>query len=219
VIQHAVRSLRSESEGELVGIEYGLLRIGLLVRVPYCEVREKESKLGGSTRDEEYEHFFREARPRLVGQAYLLCGSLQEAQDLAQEVLLRAWQNWSRVRDLDDAQAWARHVLHNLAISNWRRQRLRLRRHGLALPSSSPDPGVGHLDVASAISALPVNQRRALVLQAVVGMSTTDIAAELGASEGTVRVWLVRARAGVAEQLGRDRVPLPAKGDSSGTSR
>ena len=154
MIQHAVRSLRSESEGELVGIEYGLLRIGLLVRVPYCEVREKESKLGGSTRDEEYEHFFREARPRLVGQAYLLCGSLQEAQDLAQEVLLRAWQNWSRVRDLDDAQAWARHVLHNLAISNWRRQRLRLRRHGLALPSSSPDPGVGHLDVASAVGVV-----------------------------------------------------------------
>ncbi|MGA2528940.1 MAG: SigE family RNA polymerase sigma factor [Acidimicrobiales bacterium] len=175
--------------------------------------------MGGSEPGEEYERFFREARPRLVGQAYLLSGSLQEAQDLAQEVLLRAWQNWSRVRDLDDSQAWARHVLHNLAVSSWRRQRLRLKHHGLAGPSTTPGPGEGHLDVASAISTLPAKQRRALVLQAVVGMSTAEIAVELGASEGTVRVWLVRARAHVATQLRTGHAPLGVRSEHGGTTR
>jgi RNA polymerase sigma-70 factor (ECF subfamily) len=181
-------------------------------------VHEKESTLGGPIPDEEYERFFREARPRLVGQAYLLCGSLEEAQDLAQEVLVRVWQNWSRVRDLDDSQAWARHVLHNLAVSSWRRQRLRLKHHSVRNPTT-PGPGVGHLDVAAAISTLPAKQRRALVLQAVVGLSTAEIAAELGASEGTVRVWLVRARAQVAEQLARGQVLLGVKGEQGGNLR
>jgi RNA polymerase sigma-70 factor (ECF subfamily) len=58
--------------------------------------------------------------------------------------------------------------------------------------------------VAAAISALPIKQRRALVLQAVVGLSTSQVAAELDAPEATVRVWLMRARIAVAAALDKD---------------
>jgi RNA polymerase sigma-70 factor (ECF subfamily) len=101
--------------------------------------------MDGSIPEEEYERFFREARPRLLGQAYLLSGNGQEAQDLVREVLLRAWQSWGRVRDLDDPQAWARHVLHNLAVSQWRRRRLLLAHRVFELTEETDGPGVGHL--------------------------------------------------------------------------
>jgi len=160
--------------------------------------------MAGSIPEAEYERFFRDARPHLLGQAYLLSGNSQEAQDLVQEALLRAWENWGRVRHLDDPQAWARHVLHNLAVSQWRRRRLQLSRRVPAASSSTEGPGVGHLEVAAAIRTLPIKQRRALVLRAVVGLSTAQVAAELDAPESTVRVWLMRARSSVAVALGRD---------------
>ena len=86
---------------------------------------------------------------------------------------------------MEDPDAWARHVLHNLAVSQWRRQELRLAHRTFSRAPSSPPPDMGHLDVARAISRLPANPRRALVLKTVLGMCTAEIATELGASEGT----------------------------------
>ena len=105
---------------------------------------------------EEFQSFYLQARPRLVEQAYLLSGAIHEAQDLAQETLLRAWRNWDRVSKLDNPDAWARRVLHNLSVSRWRRLRVA---RSAALPRAEPsDPPVGHLDVAAAISTLPVGR-------------------------------------------------------------
>lgn len=149
----------------------------------------------------EFGRFFDEAKPRLVGQAYVFTGNLQDAQDVAQEALLRAWKDWDRVSQLDDPHAWARHVLHNLLVSSWRRARTR-RLRGLSLRASESAPtDVGHLDVVAALRKLPVNQQRAIVLRTIAGLSAADVAAELGTTEATVRVWLARARASLATEL------------------
>jgi len=171
----------------------------------------------GSASQEDYGRFFDATRRKLVGQAYFLTGDLQEAQDLVQEVLLRAWQHWDRVSTLDDPFAWAQHVLHNLSVSYWRRQRIR-RVHARAVrPSSAAPPSVEHLDVVAAVSALPRNQRSALVLRAVGGLSNSEIASELGTSADTVRVWLSRARRQVAASLAPTTTATPKEGDSSAT--
>jgi RNA polymerase sigma-70 factor (ECF subfamily) len=149
----------------------------------------------------EFGHFFDEAKPRLVGQAYLFTGNLQDSQDAAQETLFRAWRDWEHVGRLEDPQAWARHVLHNILVSRWRRARTRRVRSGSERSREGLPTDVGHLDVVAALRRLPANQRRAIVLRTIVGLSASEVAAELGTTEGTVRVWLARGRAGLVADL------------------
>jgi RNA polymerase sigma-70 factor, ECF subfamily len=154
----------------------------------------------GSSRAGDFERFFALASPSLLRQAYIYTGSAEESRDLVQETLLRAWRNWDRVSKLENPDAWARRVLHNLAIGSWRRRRAR-RRYESSSKSTEDQSDMDLHDIASAVASLPEKERRVLVSRAVVGLSISEIAAELGASEGTVRVWLSRARAAVATEL------------------
>jgi RNA polymerase sigma-70 factor (ECF subfamily) len=151
---------------------------------------------------DEYERFYEEHRRRLVGQAYVLTGNLQEAQDLAQEALVLVWQNWSKVATYDDPGGWARHVLHHLAVSS---RRSTTRRRLRSVPAGARDvaaPDAGHLDVLAALRHLPRQQQRAIVLHELVGLSTDEVAAEMKAPAATVRSWISRARAQLAAELG-----------------
>jgi RNA polymerase sigma-70 factor (ECF subfamily) len=66
-------------------------------------------------------------------------------------------------------------------------------------PTSAPE--VGHLDVARALRRLPENQRNALLLHDVVGLSVTEVAAEMQVPEGSIRGWLSRGRRTLATDL------------------
>lgn len=157
--------------------------------------------MGGSIAGGDFDRFFEQEKRMLLRQAYLLTGDAQEAQDLAQEALFRAWRSWDRVSTLESPSAWTRHVLHNLAVSSWRRRQTRRRHATHSLESDVPSPDIGHLDVAAALRSLPANQRDALVLRTVVGMSAAEVAVELGTTEATVRSWLSRARRDMAKAL------------------
>jgi RNA polymerase sigma-70 factor (ECF subfamily) len=146
-----------------------------------------------------FDAFVRASGGPLFGQAYLLTGQYHEAQDLVQETFVRAWQHWRKVSGYDDPLGWARHVLHNLAVSRWRRNRRR--RTEPEVEGSVAPPDIGHLDLVEALGRLPERQRRAIVLHDVVGMDVAEIAVELGSPEGSVRGWLSRGRATLAADL------------------
>jgi RNA polymerase sigma-70 factor (ECF subfamily) len=151
----------------------------------------------------------------LLAQAYLLTGDRQESQDLVQEAFLGAWREWKLVSTLENPDAWLRKVLYNLAVGRWRGLTVRRTHHAVSsFQSSSAAPSVGHLDVISAIRALPPKERQALVLVAFQQLSTAEVAKEMRASEGTVRVWVSRARASVAVALGLDLAPLTRNGET-----
>jgi RNA polymerase sigma-70 factor (ECF subfamily) len=162
----------------------------------------KESAVGGSISDGEFDRFVELEQRGLIRQAYVLTGDAQEAQDLTQETLVRAWRQWDKVSTLDNPAAWARHVLHNLAVSSWRRRRTRHQSPAGWEATSQRAAGIGHLDIAAAVRALPTNQRNALIMRTVLGMSAAEIATELDTTEATVRSWLSRARREVAMKLG-----------------
>ncbi len=163
---------------------------------------------------EEFRRLFERCRRSLLAQAYLLTGDRQESQDLVQETFLRAWRNWTRVSDLDNQDAWLRRVLYNLGVSRWRN--LSMRRSHVQLARSdgaAPAPGDAHLDVMKALQSLPLKQREALVLVAIVDLTTAQAAREMRTNEGTVRVWVSRARASMGLLLGLDSVPLTGTGE------
>jgi RNA polymerase sigma-70 factor (ECF subfamily) len=165
----------------------------------------REAESGGLTvagPEGEFDVFFRDQVARLVGQAYVFTGDLAQAQDLAHEALARAWERWNEIRLLDDAAAWTRRVLYNLAVSEWRRAKVRSS-DGL-IPRSIEGPDVEAMALADALRTLPEPQRHAIVLHDAAGVTVPEIARQLGAPEGTIRSWLTRGRAALAERLRLD---------------
>lgn len=155
---------------------------------------------------ESFDAFFLRSSRSLVVQAYLLTGDQVAAQDLAQEALLRTWTRWPRVRKLDDSLAWTRRVLHNLAVSKSRYDKVR--RRPLDQPVSVLPPNAEHLDLAKALRALPRDQATALVLHDGAGLSIREIADQLSVPEGTVKSWLSRGRAAAAAGLREAATPM-----------
>jgi RNA polymerase sigma-70 factor (ECF subfamily) len=166
---------------------------------------------------EAYDAFFKASWGGLFGQAYVLTGNQELAQDLTQEALLRAWKHWDRIGGFDSPDAWTRQVLHHLCIQSWRRSRPRrstgqteMAQTGMAQTESVPaDPMPDdHLQLAEAMRSLPGDQARALLLHDGLGMTVAATAQELGVPEGTVKSWLSRSRRIVAANLTRsDRDP------------
>jgi RNA polymerase sigma-70 factor, ECF subfamily len=148
--------------------------------------------------EEEFDRFFRQHSPKLLGQAYVLAGNAAGAQDLVQESFLRAWQHWEEVRRKDHPEAWVRRVLYNLAVSGWRRNQ---RLSPLMVDPLVEGPHPEAVALASALRTLPRRQAQAIVLHDAAGLSAAEVACELGVPEGTVRSWLSRGRALLASRM------------------
>ena len=146
----------------------------------------------------DFDRFFEGAWSRLQGQAYVLTGSRELAQDLTQEALLQAWRNWDRVSALESPEGWTRRILHNLCIASWRKSLRRQPKQDARDHDQIPEP---HAEIAQAMRSLPVNQARALLLHDGVGMTVAEVAADMDVPEGTVKSWLSRSRKVVAARL------------------
>lgn len=141
-----------------------------------------------------------------------------EAQDLTQEVFLRAYQAFGRLRRDSNHRAWLYKIATNCTRTILRRDQ-RLARHSVPLcdevhhipggASQSPDHQVvvseGLEAARRAIAALPPKQRTAVVLRHGQGLSYSEIAEALGCSEDSVRAnvyqGLRRLRRELSEEL------------------
>lgn len=156
----------------------------------------------------DFDGFYRDTSRRLLRYAFGLTGDPVEAQDLVQEAYARGWQRWRRLRGYDDPEAWLRLVVNRLASDRWRRLGVRRARAAAAAPPSpAPPPSEDTVLLVRAMRTLPVAHRRALALHYLLDRSVAQIAAETGASTGTVKSWLARGRTGLAVALG-DLAPL-----------
>jgi len=165
---------------------------------------------------EAFDELYAATRERLTVQLTALAGDSSEAQDLVQEAFVRAWIRWDTVGAYEDPEGWIRRVAFNLGVSRWRRARRLVLRPSLAgaLPSApglQPDTstnGPGEpLGVIAALQALPVSERRAVILHHVAGLSVEEVAAEIGSPVGTVKSWLSRGRRRLQAELEGQGVP------------
>jgi RNA polymerase sigma-70 factor (ECF subfamily) len=159
-----------------------------------------------------YEAFFRRVEPALRRAAHLYTGDVEQAHDLVQEALVRAWERWPRLARHPHPDAWCLKVMRNLATSRWRRVRLEEKHRSATRTAAADAPGAGHLDIAAALKRLPADQVQALVLHDVLGHTADEVAQEMGTVPGTVRSWLSRGRRALAAELGLDRPQRAGEG-------
>lgn len=150
---------------------------------------------------------------RMVYQLALhLLNDHNEALDLSQEVFLQVFRMLPRFRGQSTLRTWIYRIVVNQAKNRqrWWRRRFRsaqvsldehVESHG-ELPSpvngSSPDRMLGRKELAlrlkAALLGLPFDQRSAIVLREIEGLSYDEIAYSQGVAVGTVKSRLARAR-------------------------
>ncbi|WP_458270772.1 SigE family RNA polymerase sigma factor [Streptacidiphilus sp. PAMC 29251] len=156
-------------------------------------------------RDESFDGFYAATYRRTVGQVFAMTGSLAEAEDCVQEAYARAWQRWQRVCGYADPQAWVRTVAYRISVSSWRKAVNRLTAHRRSRPDPElPGLGPDHLALVAALRQISPEQRQAIVLHHLVGLSVEEVAEQTGAPAGTVKARLARGRKALAPHLSEE---------------
>ncbi len=169
-------------------------------------------KLASQGFDLDFDSFYQANFRDTVSVVYGLTADMPEAQDIAQEAFVRAWQRWEALVNYENPVFWVRRVAANLATSRWRRAKVAaaylVRQRPLdTMPELSP----ANIDIINALKKLPVTQRKAIVLHYLVDMAVDDVAAEFDVPVGTVKSWLHRGRAALSEELADEvRMGAPA---------
>jgi RNA polymerase sigma-70 factor (sigma-E family) len=162
--------------------------------------------------DRQFPEFFTSQYGRLRRLGFLLTGDWAQAEDLAQEALVRVYWRWSLVRRQAHPEAYARKVLVNRHRSLLRRLRLEARH---AHQTRAEAPGLARredlLAVQAAIRRLPARQRAVLVLRYHEDLTERDVARLLRIPVGTVKSSANRALTRLRRDL---RVPLADRADS-----
>ena len=157
---------------------------------------------------------------RMVYQLALnLLGDHNEALDLSQEVFLRVFRTIHTFRGASQLRTWIYRIVVNQARNRqrWCRRRHKsqqvsldehIRDHGELAEignGGSPDRAFGQKQLAERIRAaldqLPFDQKTALVLREIDGLSYDEIGYSLGVAVGTVKSRLARAREALRAQL------------------
>lgn len=149
-----------------------------------------------------FDDFYAGSVRRIISQVYAMTGDLAEAEDVVQEAYARAWQRWARIGGYGDPEGWVRTVAWRISVSSWRKAMGRgaaHRRHGPPepIPEVSPD----YVALITALRSIGADQRRAIVLHHLVGLSVPEIARETGASTAAVKARLSRGRQALAALL------------------
>jgi RNA polymerase sigma-70 factor (ECF subfamily) len=155
------------------------------------------------TKDQEFREFFEaEFRPlRRLG--YLLTGDWAEAEDLAQEAMVRTYRAWGRITERERPGAYARSVLVNRRRSLLRRSAVAAKHaEMLRAPEYRPDLGDEGMVLWDAIRALPQRQRAAIVLRFYEDMPEAEVASALDMPVGTVKSLVHRGVGRLREKLG-----------------
>jgi RNA polymerase sigma factor (sigma-70 family) len=144
------------------------------------------------------------ARPRMLAVTTRIVGA-DDAEDILQEALIRAFLGLSRLRDPERVEAWLTAVAVNVA-KMWLRSKASQARAVAAAGPMRPVPAERELldIVRQALEVLPDGQRDVVLLHYIDDLSCGEIAHLVGTTPAAVRVRLHRARA----QLRRELAPL-----------
>jgi len=126
------------------------------------------------------------------------------AEDVVQEVLIRAYQRWTQIAEMEHPEAYVRRMVVNEFLS-WRRKWARyIPKADVEPDARQPDHAEAHAERSALLAEvvkLPRRQRAVLVLRYYEGMSDAQIAEVLGCAETTVRGYAFRGLAALRIEM------------------
>ena len=170
-----------------------------------------------------FERLYRAHVDRVFSLCARMCGSRAWAEELTQDVFVRAWEKLPLFRGESAFSTWLHRLAVNVVLNARKTDGRRSSRRvddesvidGAAGPPPAPgdrmdgiaSPAVAHhaerIDLEAAIAALPPGARRVFVLHDVEGYKHEEIADMLGVTAGGSKAQLHRARLLIREALAR----------------
>lgn len=169
---------------------------------------------------EQFETFMRNYQNMVYSTALRLVANPAEAEDISQEVFLKAYERFSELRESPTAGGWLRTVARNMSLNHLSRYRARWSFFSELSSSTQEEDApeiefaappqleeeLAHADhkqlVEEALQKLPPSQRVPLVLYHLEGLKYEEIAAKLNISLGKVKTDIFRAREALRKKLG-----------------
>lgn len=155
-----------------------------------------------------FERLYRENERKVFALCLRLSSDGALAEELTQEVFVRAWRKLGSFRGESAFSSWLYPLTVNVALSERRSRRRRDARifatddpASLERAPGVPQPEAG-FDLEKAMAALPPGARAVFVLHDVEGRTHEEIAAMLDLAPGTSKAQLFRARRLLREALG-----------------
>jgi len=144
--------------------------------------------------------------PNLRAFAASLSGSMQLADDLVQDTLLKAWSNAEKFEPGTSLRAWLFTILRNTYYSLYRKRGREVQDSEGTYAERMATHGnqESHLDLADfrkALAKLPEEQREVLIMVGATGLSYEEAAEICGVAIGTIKSRVNRARTKLAELL------------------
>ena len=170
------------------------------------------------TNSQQFEAFMRNYQNMVYSTAMRLLANQTEAEDVAQEVFLKAYEHFDRIGDSPTAGGWLKTVATNLSLNHLTRYRSRWsffselplgsqeETGDVEFPASENveeelDKGERRALVEQALQQLPAAQRVPLVLYHLEELSYEEIAEKLGVSLGKVKTDIFRGREALRKKL------------------
>ena len=161
----------------------------------------------GVTAPPDFTTFMRNYQDMVYSTAVRLIGNETQAEDIAQDVFIKAWEALPTWRPDAQFHTWVYRIASNAALDVLRRRKVVQfvpLDDEYDAPTDQPGPeaqlqvrqGLRRLDAA--LARLPLEQREIVLLREVEGLSYDELATTLGIDEGTVKSRLSRARAALA---------------------
>ncbi|MBS0534258.1 MAG: RNA polymerase sigma factor [Proteobacteria bacterium] len=148
--------------------------------------------------------------PAMLGLARRILGNAADAEDVAQEAMLRVWTHAPRWQPLAAFRTWLTRIVVNLCLDRKRRAAWVDLDQAGEIADPAPDAGEAVEQnerdgmVQKAIGQLPARQRTAIVLTYGDGMSNAEVAEVMGTTVSAVETLLVRAKQNLRRALGDD---------------
>ena len=156
-----------------------------------------------------FERLYRENVDRIYALCLRMSGDAAKAQELAQDVFVRAWQKLNGFEGKSAFSTWLHRLAVNVVLGNRRAEGIRIARvfgtddlEAYETPIRPADPGQA-LDLERAVATLPPGARTVFVLHDVEGYKHEEIAELHGIAVGTCKAQLHRARRLLREALER----------------